>query len=162
MGRIKSNAEREASLRERFFARVQKDPSGCWLWVGLRNRGGYGILQFNRKQHTAHRLSWYLHAGSFPSSKLHLCHRCDVKRCVNPEHLFVGTPLDNARDCAIKGGYQRKLTREIVLEVVSLYRQGFSPAKIAHRLGLYKGTTKNVCYGFTWSWLTGIRRKEAA
>lgn len=75
---------------------------GCWLWQGRVGTHGYGMLSHNGKLTTAHRVSYVLKYGDIPSGMI-VCHHCDVRRCVNPEHLFLGTHLDNMRDCVAKG-----------------------------------------------------------
>jgi hypothetical protein len=91
-----------------------------------------------------------------------ILHRCDVRRCVRPDHLFVGTRADNNRDTASKGrirGGQGKgsvhpravLNEQIVERIWSLRRFGLSPGKIARSLGLNRSTVKNVIYGGYWS-----------
>jgi len=80
-------------------ARVERQPeSGCWLWIGHVHHSGYGL--YNGK--SAHRLVFTTLTGTDLTGKL-LCHTCDVKHCVNPDHLFVGTQRDNMQDMYQKG-----------------------------------------------------------
>jgi hypothetical protein len=87
------------------FTRVTRgvimEPNGCWLFVGCLARG-YGQLLFDGKRHKAHRLMWQAVHGDIPAG-LFVCHRCDVRRCINPDHLFLGTCRDNTRDALEKG-----------------------------------------------------------
>lgn len=85
---------------ERFWRRVNKT-EGCWLWEGP-NTGRYGYIVVNGHGMTAHRRAWILENGPIPDGLL-ACHHCDTPLCVRPDHLFLGTPADNARDMMVKG-----------------------------------------------------------
>jgi len=91
------------SVEERFFDFFIPEPnSGCWLWVGSVSDSGYGKFSIgNHVQVQAHRFSWELHNGDIPEG-LFACHKCDVRCCVNPEHLFIGTQSDNLNDMVQK------------------------------------------------------------
>lgn len=83
-----------------FESRVIPEPnSGCWLWVGGHDQDGYGHMTGNVK---AHRHSYELHVGPIPQGML-VCHKCDTRCCVNPEHLFLGSGKDNTADIVRKG-----------------------------------------------------------
>lgn len=91
-------------LTPEYFSRraVHDERSGCWLWHPRDGKDGYGQLWIDGKQWLAHRASWLIHFGSLPADML-VCHECDTPRCVNPEHLFLGTYQDNSSDCMDKG-----------------------------------------------------------
>lgn len=74
----------------------------CWLWTAAIDRYGYGQFQFEGSMKGAHRVSWRLFRGCIPAGML-VCHKCDITCCVNPEHLFTGTQVDNINDALLKG-----------------------------------------------------------
>lgn len=80
---------------------------GCWEWQGpLRNLNGYGAAHLDGKHMLAHRVAWILWGREIPAD-LFLLHRCDNRLCVRPDHLFLGTHLDNMRDAVAKGRSRR-------------------------------------------------------
>jgi hypothetical protein len=106
---------------KRFWNKVNKDglfmphmSSRCWVWTAYCNkdRKGYGVLRFNGEATPAHRVSWIINFGPIPKDDsfhgtLHVLHHCDNPVCVRPEHLFLGTTGDNARDMCSKNRQHR-------------------------------------------------------
>jgi hypothetical protein len=148
---------------ERFWAKVSKS-DGCWLWTGSRNDRGYGNFNNNGRTVQAHRLSYELAMGPIPKG-MNVCHRCDSPGCVNPDHLFLGTHLDNMRDRDAKGrrvaprgeanGFA-KLTEAQVIEI----RERYIPYKVslprlAREYGVHHSTIYDIVRGVTWTRIEG-------
>jgi len=88
--------------KDQFIALTEKQENGCWYWTGRLDKQEYGQTKHNNKQISAHRLSWILFRGEIPHP-MHVCHHCDTPKCVNPDHLFLGTHRDNMQDALKKG-----------------------------------------------------------
>lgn len=154
---------------ERFWMYV--DRSGdCWIWHGTLASNGYGRFSMNGHADGAHRYSWQFAHGPIPAG-LVVCHRCDNPPCVNPEHLFLGTPADNMADRDAKGRgfkvgqlpsvlrphgelhYRAKLTADQVREIRSLRIEGHSLSRLASRFGVGKNTIARAAKQQSWKLL---------
>jgi hypothetical protein len=153
----------------RFWSRV--DSSGgaaaCWLWTGHIGENGYGVVGIKGKGYKAHRVSYFIEHGRIDNDRLVL-HRCDVRACVNPSHLFLGTPKDNSQDAVRKGRNTKlygerngkaKLTRAAVLTIRRLCRRGGVYQKtVAKQFGVSEATVSYVLHGGRWGKLTGGKK----
>lgn len=119
-----------SEFTERFWRQVVKGEA-CWLWSGNKDACGYGVIKYHQKALKAHRVAYELTTGQHPG-KLCVLHSCDNPGCVNPKHLTLGTPGDNARDRSRKGrsgnirgekNGRAKLTAVQVQEIRRLYRE---------------------------------------
>lgn len=144
--------------RERFLAKVCPEPgSGCWLWRGMVIASGYGMVRFERKMYMAHRLAWKFFRGEIAPG-LVICHKCDVRACVNPDHLFVGTMMDNIRDMKEKGRSphgdkhsRSKLTAEKVSRIKAILAEDrMCMSEIAREFGVAHATISCIARGTTW------------
>jgi HNH endonuclease len=151
-----------ATFWQRFWERVVKRDDGCWLWTGPVVRQGYGVITrpgFPRAKRLfrAHRLSWEDHYGPIPAA-VDILHRCDVPACVRPEHLFLGTDLDNQRDAKFKGRKARgsrcaraKLTEADVRAIRAA--SDADSQELAARYGTTRGNIRRILTRRTWNHL---------
>lgn len=147
-------------LLERLEQKFEPEPNtGCWLWTGCALKSGYGRIGVGGSVKLAHRVSWEIHRGAIPDG-LFVLHKCDTPACVNPDHLFVGTHLDNGRDKARKGRSwhpvgalhgRSKFTESDVVEIRSMCRDGISLAEIASRYGVSDSTISAIKTRRNWN-----------
>lgn len=157
-------------LRE-FWSRVDKtqpparpDLGPCWLWTDNKFNTGYGQLMVEGRVIGAHRRAWILTHGPIKEG-LCVLHKCDVRACCNPDHLFLGTKGDNIRDCAAKGrtakgernGAPRgekspvaKLTWAIVRHIRQLRDAGHGDLHISRLLKIPRSTIYTVTKNIGW------------
>jgi hypothetical protein len=115
--------------------------SECILFTGCKDTGGYGLKRYKNKLYKAHRFVWIQTFGEIPDG-LFVCHKCDVRACINPEHLFLGTNSDNMKDMYSKGRGNNlrgdnnpcaKLTKEQVNEIRVLLTYPITLTQIASK-----------------------------
>lgn len=131
---------------------IPEPNSGCVLWNRSYFRSGYGQAWHEGTNQPAHRVSWILSKGEIPAGMC-VCHRCDVKGCVNPDHLWLGTHLDNMADRSAKNRQHRpkgelqgghKLTEKAVRDILA--EQGPISLKRAAELGAMHGVSAQHIY----------------
>jgi len=152
-------------LLDRILSRIEPDTNGgCWLWTGAHMRGtGYGSIQTGSRRLGgqtigAHRASWIAHRGPIPAG-IRVLHRCDVRLCVNPAHLFLGTAQDNMQDMLRKGRgrpikgsahSQAKLTEKDIPGIRIRLSSGEPCSSIASDFGVDQCAINAIRRGRTW------------
>lgn len=146
--RLRTNWDNRKESENYLLDRILPEPnSGCWLWTGTVDRKGYGRIKVHGRHVGAHRVAYRVFVGADPQDLL-ICHRCDVPGCINPDHLFIGTSTDNARDMGRKGrsGHGR-LQASDVLEI---RRSALPPRDLAASFGVSRGTIHQIRRRHTW------------
>ena len=148
------------TLKERFDEKWVEDENGCWLWTGHIDSKGYGRFAGMDGEFRAHRISYGLHNGEIPDSGW-ILHKCDVRNCVNPEHLFLGDNDANMQDKCEKERQTRGvcvhtavLTEESVIKIRKLYVVGDTTIKnLAQQFGVSQTAVQNVVSYTSWKHL---------
>lgn len=155
------------SVADRFETKYIPVPfSGCWIWLDALDKDGYGRLQLPGKRTVkAHRVSYELHIGPVPDGRI-VCHRCDVRCCVNPWHLYAGDWNSNVQDCLRRGRYvsggkphlgerngRAKLTTAQVIVIRQRATAGETQAALATEFGLSISALHKLVNNKSWSHL---------
>ena len=146
----------QGTLEQRFWEKVDRRESDeCWPWKGCLHEG-YGIIQVRGFSFLAHRISWTIHYGVIPDG-LCICHHCDNRLCVNPQHLFLGTWADNNHDMAKKRrsalgerNKHSKLTENQVIEIRRLLALGWGEAHIGSLYGVGHTAIHKIKHRCNW------------
>ena len=149
---------------EDFWDRVETTDY-CWIWSGAKlsklPKQSYGVLSWHGERKRAHRLAWELARGPIPKDTLVL-HHCDNPPCVNPQHLYLGTHADNAKDRDTRGRHnplrgtavkKARLSEQSVVEIRQRLLDGERAIDLAHEYGVDPSTVSRVRTGANWAWL---------
>jgi HNH endonuclease len=147
-----------------FCSNFERSANGCWEWTAADN-GHYGVICIGYKKRRpllvyAHRFSWFVSFGKIDQGKF-VCHKCDNKKCVNPDHLFVGTQAENIADMDRKGrrvvsrlpgekNPKAKLTSENVTEIRARFAHGVSVSELVRAYGVSRSTIWSIRKHKTW------------
>ena len=149
-------------IKERLFSKTKENSNGCLEFQGCL-RSGYGAIKYNKKIWATHRLSYFITNG-FINEHLLVCHKCDNPKCINPEHLFLGTYSENMIDCKIKerlvtpigrkfkkGDYPKNasvsLEKAIEIKKIVLERGKETLKSLSIRLGLKEQFLRDISAG---------------
>jgi hypothetical protein len=157
--------------KKEFLKRIRKTRS-CWIWLGAKDKNtGYGKAAGDGNSTCAHRMAYKLFRG--PIGRLHVLHKCDVKLCVNPKHLFLGTAQDNIDDMFAKkrnpdwgklpkrkvhigsDNYIAKLKEAHIPKIVKLRLKGLTYEQIAVKFGVSGAAIRQIIIGRSWKHVTG-------
>lgn len=139
-------------LVKKFHSKFKINPlTDCWDWCGNIASNGYGRIIYQYKQYSTHRLSWEIHNGKIPEG-MFVCHHCDNKKCVNPNHLFIGTCKDNVQDYITKFDHigNKKLSQHEVLEIIRLRKEGKSERRLSKIFKISRSSIRNILHGKSW------------
>lgn len=138
---------------ERFWKKVKTNPeTGCREWTGGVCKNGYGKFFLNGAMVSVHRFAVTVTSGEIGEG-LYVCHKCDNPRCVNPEHLFLGTAKQNCQDMLSKGRrahWKAKLTLDDVMEIRTLHESGESATSLAEQFNISAGHASQIIRGKVW------------
>jgi hypothetical protein len=153
----------DRTLLARLHAGAQRNAqTGCLEWQRLR-RSGYGLMSWQGKMSSTHRLSWQAHFGPIPAH-LFVCHVCDNPRCIAIEHLFLGTPKQNVADMHRKGRARQGttvLSEPLVAEMKRRFCLGAGAREVATAFGLVYATVQAVKNEETWKRIPPAARQMA-
>lgn len=130
---------------------------GCWGWKGCIHKSGYAPMNwFGNQQKNAHIVSWMLHSGPIPDNLLVL-HKCDNRSCTNPEHLYLGNHIDNAKDRQernpVRGSKHpnSRLVESDIPKILDYVKSGMIQEKIAKMFGISQTTVSRIKLGNSWN-----------
>jgi hypothetical protein len=159
---------RKRNDRERFEEKIERVPEcGCWIWMGAIDKQGYGAFGINGKNLKAHRVSWMFHHGNMPPKDKGVLHRCDIPLCVSPHHFFLGTQLDNIRDCISKKrfranggkhGQDHPVSKLSNSDAINIFRDSRTAIVIAKDYGVSRSTVAAIKCGQNWGHIVNANK----
>lgn len=140
----------DINIKKEFWDFVKRTET-CWLWQGHLNAKGYGQISrhLSRKRYMAHRVSYQIHKGIIPNGML-VCHSCDVRNCVNPSHLWIGTNNENMLDMKNKKRGRNaipRITDNKRLKILELKNLDMKIVEIANITGAHYSSVSKILKG---------------
>jgi hypothetical protein len=167
------DAYAEETIARMISKTVKDEVTGCWLWVGaVGGKNDYPSMHYKQRTHRATRVMFELTYGVVPDG-LYVCHKCDTPKCINPEHLFLGTQKHNMIDaskkgrCVVpkqaKGSAHRNsvFTDDQVMDVRQKFYDGATTASLAQEFGTAECTIKRVVSGKSYQNLPVLKREDS-
>lgn len=163
---MKTAAATADGQKQRFMLKVATGQDGtCWRWIGAFNQNGYGYFLLGGRLMHAHRASYALFRGDVPKDK-NVCHACDNRWCVNPDHLWIGTQRQNVHDAMAKGRsvppprtdwrnrikphHWQRLSVDQAKEIIRRLARGEKHELIAQDFGINSRTVSKIKLGQRW------------
>lgn len=141
---------------EQFWAKTKPNKQKCWIWTRSLSTDGYGGVRFAAHRWRAHRLAYTLTFGTIPHGKWVL-HRCFNRRCINPDHLYIGTVVENNNDTVKAGRHHcAKMTPAQIIRIRKTYRKGvagYGSRTLAKAYGLTTCSMRRIVQGKSWKWV---------
>ncbi len=153
-----------------------KEVDGCWIWQRAANNKGYGVCAVGRGMRLAHRMAYAIVHGPIPTG-ISVLHHCDTPLCINPDHLFLGTQMDNVHDAMQKGRHKNpplnahyrksnpqrgsksknaKITEAIAKHIMLERMTGRNFTDLGHEVGLDASVVADICKGLAWAHVLGV------
>lgn len=156
------NAGANELTRSKILGNITITEAGCWEWNGCVQGNGYSRIRFSGKTEYGHRAAYVVFHGTIPHG-MDVCHTCDNRKCVNPDHLFIGTRKENMQDCAKKRRTTKgisfntgescgvsKLKEADIICARKLAQEGEIPRVIAEKFGVHPDTIRCAIQRKTW------------
>lgn len=150
--KVKAWVGEGATPIEKFWSKVAltADTDRCWMWQGSGN-GKYGRFQYKKKKWYAHQLSWALTHDEVPT--LQILHHCDIKMCVNPNHLYQGTHQQNMDDLFWRGNWKQRasVTEMDFHQIQDMFHKKATLAEVGNRFNISISVASSIRCGKHWS-----------